>query len=139
MISKSQYLGVYAKCSDITPSIDANIYRLLNKVNALLQAATNAKVPLPINVKTKSQISGDTNGGFRPQDCPVGAKSSAHKQGLACDIYDPSGALDNFVSDKAQAKLIEALDLTFEHKDYTDGWCHVQIVRVPSGKRFYIP
>ena len=94
---------------------------------------------MPINMKTRNQISGDANGGFRPQDCKVGAPNSNHKQGLAVDIYDPVESLDNFVNDPKQAKLIEGLGLYFEHKDYTKGWCHVQIVPPKSGKRFFIP
>ena len=139
MISKKDYLGIYANCADITPTVEANIYRLLSKVNALIQAATLNKIPTPINIKTRNQISGEANGGFRPQDCKVGAPNSLHKQGLAIDLYDPTGALDNWVNEPKQAKLIESLGLYFEHKDYTQGWVHVQLNPPKSGKRFYIP
>lgn len=139
MISRKDYLGTYAGCNDITPAISANIDRLLSKVNALIAYLQQDKVNVPINMKTRSQISGELNGGFRPQDCSVGAPNSNHKQGLAVDLFDPLGKIDEWVTNPSNLKKIQALDLYFEDKSKTDGWCHVQIVPPRSGKRWYMP
>ena len=139
MISRKDYLGTYAGCSDITPAISVNIDRLLNKVNALLAYMQQDKVIVPINMKTRTQISGDLNGGFRPQDCAIGAPNSNHKQGLAVDLYDPLGKVDEWVTNPNNLKKIQALDLYFEDKSATEGWCHVQIVPPKSGRRWFLP
>ena len=139
MISRKDYLGTYAGCSDIAPAISVNIDRLLNKVNALMAYMQQDKVIVPLNMKTRSQISGELNGGFRPQDCAIGAPNSNHKQGLAVDLYDPLGKIDEWVTNPNNLKKIQALDLYFEDKSATDGWCHVQIVPPKSGRRFFLP
>ena len=139
MISRKDYLGSYAGCSDITPAISVNIDRLLNKVNALLAYMQQDKVIVPINPKTRSQISGELNGGFRPSDCKVGSEKSQHKQGNALDLYDPLGLVDAWTTNPNNLKKIQALDLYFEDKSVTAGWCHVQIVPPKSGRRWFLP
>ena len=139
MISRKDYLGVYAGCSDITPAISANIDRMLTKVNSLIAYLNKDGIQVPVNPKTKSQISGDANGGFRPQDCAVGAPNSNHKQGLAVDLYDPKGEIDAWVTNPANLKYILAIDLYFEDKSVTPSWCHVQIVSPKSGRRWFLP
>jgi len=140
MISMQDYLGPWAKSKDLTPARRANAARLLTAVNTLLMGAMQEKIPLPINPKTKSQISGETYGGFRPQDCPQGSPNSAHKEGLAVDIYDPSGAIDAWLQNSPAAqKKYEELGLYFEHPSKTSGWSHWGLRRPPSGKRFFYP
>lgn len=140
MISRKDYLGVYAGCSDITPAISANIDRMLTRVNSLIAYMSKDGIIVPVNPKTKSQISGDANGGFRPQDCAVGSPKSNHKLGLAVDLYDPDGGkIDEWVTNPINIKYIIAIDLYFEDKKSTPGWCHVQIVPPKSGRRWFLP
>lgn len=140
MISKVQYIGVHSKSPDLTPARLANIDRLLSRVNALMMIAMKDKVLFLDNPNTKSQVSGETFGGFRPQDCPIGAPGSAHKEGLAVDLYDPVGKIDKWLLESPVAqKAIEDLDMYFEHPNATVGWSHWSIKRPLSGKRFFIP
>lgn len=65
---------------------------------------------------------------------------TAHMTGEAIDINDPNGDLDNWLMDTAEGKqAVKELDLYIEHKDYTAGWCHVQIRKTKSGNRYFIP
>ena len=141
MISIEQYFGKYTtKHKDVTPSRYANAQRLLGKVNSLMQTLIQKGVEFPVNPVTKSQISGDKNGGFRPQDCPIGASNSAHKECMAVDIYDPKGEIDDYLNHNPEAiEVINDLDMYFEALPYTTGWSHMQIRRTASGRRFFIP
>lgn len=108
---------------------------MLEKVNALLESAEAHGVDLKVNPSTKTYISGKTYGGFRPQDCPIGAPQSAHKIARAVDVYDPQGELDRWITD---ARLAE-FDLYREHPAHTTGWCHLSDKAPRSGRRTFIP
>lgn len=139
-ISKAQYLGTYAKSKDLTAERLANIDRLLTKVNHLMMIAMQDGVVFLDNPKTKSQVAGEKNGGFRPQDCLIGAPKSAHKEGLACDLYDPTGKIDKWLNtSKVAAKAIADLDMYFEAESSTIGWSHWSIKPPASKRRFFIP
>jgi len=138
VISKTQYLGTYAKSKDLTPARLANLDRLLTNVNRLMQFCQSHGIDFKVNPKTGSQISGETNGGFRPQNCPVGAASSAHKICLAVDLYDPVGEIDTFLMVNSEAQeLARELGFYFEHPQHTVGWSHWGLV--PKSKMFFIP
>lgn len=142
MISKAQYIGVHVNSSDLTPARLANIDKLLRAVNRLMMEGVKCGVIFPTNKATKSQVSGETFGGFRPQSCKIGAPHSAHKDGLAVDIYDPLGAIDTWVMQSKEAKAIfenPLVDMYFEHPSATVGWSHWSIKRPPSGNRFFYP
>ena len=140
MISMKDYLGVYANSKDLTPERQANAQRLLKAVNSLIMQGMKDKILFLDNPRTKCQIAGEKNGGFRPQDCPIGAPNSAHKEGLAVDLYDPVGAIDRWLMDSPTAmKKYEELGLYFEAPASTIGWSHWSLKRPPSGKRFFIP
>lgn len=140
MISLRDYLGKYDGHKDLTPARYANAQRLLGKVNSLMAAMMEAGVEFPVNPATKCQVGGSGNGGFRPQDCPVGAPGSAHKQGLAVDIYDPHGDIDDWLNNDVEAREIYTeLELYFEALSSTVGWSHWSLVRPVSGRRFFIP
>lgn len=140
MISKQQYLGIHAKSSDLTSARLANIDRLLTSVNRLMMLGVKENIIFPINKNTGSQISGEIFGGFRPQSCPIGASNSAHKEGLAVDIYDPIEAIDSWLKTSDTAReLYEQLGLYFEKPDYTRGWSHWSLKKPISGNRFFIP
>ena len=138
MISKSQYLGTYAKSKDLTPVRLANMDALLTKVNRLMQFCSSHGVEFKVNPKTGSQISGELNGGFRPQSCTIGAEHSAHKEGLAVDIYDPLDEIDAFLMTNKEAQdLYKELGFYFEHPSKTPTWSHWGIV--PKSQRWFYP
>lgn len=140
MISNRDYLGKWSGSLDLTPVRYANMLRLLPKVNTLMQIASADGVVFQVNPATKTQVAGQTYGGFRPQDCPQGAPQSAHKEGLAVDIYDPDGSIDNWLlTAPAAQRAIADLDMYFEHPSATIGWSHWSIKRPSSGKRFFYP
>lgn len=62
---------------------------------------------------------------------------SNHLTCSAVDIYDPNGSLQKWVL--ANIPLLEQAGLYCEDFKYTNGWCHFQIVKPASGKRFFIP
>lgn len=100
-----------------------------------MEAYQEAGGKLEFNQKTKSYISGDKFGGFRPQDCPIGAPQSAHKCAQAVDIYDPDEKLDKWINDA----VLEKFDLYREAPQATLGWLHVSTKRPNSGKRTFLP
>lgn len=139
-ISLEQYFGKYAKSKDLTPARYANARRLLNAVNRLELLAISEGVVFPVNPKTGSGVSGDTYGGFRPQDCPQGASHSAHKDCEAVDRYDPFNKIDDWLITSPEArKLYEEMGMYFEHPKATLGWSHWSIRRPASGNRFFYP
>lgn len=135
MISIGDYFGPHIGSQDATEDRMANAEVLLEKVNALLQAAEHNGVELDMNPKTQTLVSGTQFGGFRPQNCPQGAPHSSHKEGMAVDVYDPSGALDRWVSDL----ILEKHGLYREHPADTNGWCHLTTRAPASGRRTFHP
>lgn len=135
MISIDQYFGGYCTHPDASAGKWTAAEGLLDRVNRLLERAESEGVTIPINEKTGSQVSGTENGGFRPNDCSVGAPSSKHKQGRAVDVYDPGGFLDNWITDT----ILEEFGLWREHPDDSLGWCHLQDVAPKSGRRTFKP
>lgn len=135
MISLSDYIGAHADSPDWTVERQANAATMLEDVNRLLAEAEAKGIDLEMNPQTKTLVSGVSYGGFRPQECPQGAPHSAHKEGLAVDIYDPHGALDRWVTDL----ILEKYGLYREHPADTNGWCHLTSRAPGSGKRSFHP
>ena len=135
MISPSDIIGPWRNSPDLTQDRLENINDLIPPVNALLAKAKAAGIPLPINPKTGTQVSGAQFGGFRPQTCPIGAPLSAHKQGMAVDIYDPTNALDDWITDE----VLIACGLFREGGRWTPGWTHLTTRRPASGNRTFQP
>jgi len=127
-----QYVGVHADSPDWTEQRQENAQKLLVQVNALEESCD---FDWPINPATKSQVSGQTYGGFRPQDCPQGAPHSSHKEGLAVDVYDPQNTLDGALTDE----ILEQFELYREAPQSTPHWCHLTIRPPGSGKRTFQP
>jgi hypothetical protein len=94
-------------------------------------------VVFPTNPATKTQVAGETYGGFRPQDCPQGAPHSAHKEGLAVDRYDPSGAIDSWLLKNQYA--LGSCGVYIEHPSTTKGWSHWSIRPPASGHHVFYP
>lgn len=135
MISPSDVIGPWRNSPDLTQDRLENINDLIPPVNALLAKAKAAGIPLPINPKTGTQVSGEQYGGFRPQTCPIGAPLSAHKQGMAVDIYDPTNALDAWITDD----VLRECGLYREAPKATPGWTHLTTRRPGSGNRTFVP
>jgi len=135
VISIDQYFGIYANHPDAGPGMYHSAESLLERVNRLLQEAMNQGVPPRTNPKTNSQVSGETNGGFRPQDCPIGAARSSHKQARAVDVYDPDNQLDDWLNDE----ILTEFGLYREHPDDTPRWCHLSDKAPGSGRRTFHP
>jgi hypothetical protein len=68
---------------------------------------------------------------------PNASPNSKHLQGLAIDIYDPDGDLDEWCL-KCLVHL-EQIGLWLEHPSSTKGWCHLQTIPPKSGKRVFYP
>ena len=135
MISPSDYFGPYSEHPDLTQPRKDNAYALLERVNNLLVLAEANGVELHNNPRTATMVAGDANGGFRPQDCKIGALHSNHKEGRAVDIFDPHGDLDRWLTD---GRLTSA-GLYRESPTATEGWCHLSDLPPHSGKRTFQP
>lgn len=134
-ISFEQYFGPWIDNADATDERKANARVMLVAVNNLLDEAAQDGVPCPVNPATGSQVSGQTLGGFRPQNAAQGAPQSSHKQGMAVDVFDPTNALDNYVTDE----ILEAFDLYREAPASTPHWIHLTTRAPGSGRRTFMP
>jgi hypothetical protein len=136
MITIEEYVGPHADSPDWTLERLDNAEHLLVNVNALLEDLTTRFGIAPeVNPHTGSQVSGQTFGGFRPQNCPQGAPDSSHKQGAGVDVYDPQNALDGALNDT----LLAQYQLYREHPDSTNGWLHLSTRAPHSGNRTFLP
>ena len=137
MITLAQYIGVHAASKDWTTARQTSAMALLASVNALMLDAIADHVVFLINPKTGNQISGQTFGGFRPQNCPQGAPNSNHKKGKAIDLYDPYNQVDQWCA--ANLGKLEKHGIWIEHPDDTPTWSHWQSVPPRSGNRMFKP
>jgi hypothetical protein len=135
MITLEDYFAGHPGHPEITGDIRANATAMLRQVNLLLQNAAAVGLELPINPTTGTQVSGQTNGGWRPQACPEGAPNSSHKQGRGVDIYDPDGDLDDWIDDS----ILGQYSLYREAPEATRGWCHLTDRAPHSGRRSFMP
>ena len=134
-LSLLDYFGNWFDHEDATEERKAAASELLDRVNALLVEAEAHGVDLKINPRTHSYVSGETYGGFRPQDCPQGAPNSSHKLARAVDIYDPDNTLDAYVTDA----ILTAHGLYRESPTATNRWCHLSDKAPGSGRRTFQP
>lgn len=137
MITLTQYAGPHRTHPDWTPARQLNAQTLLARSWALEAEMAAAGVVFPDNPATKSGISGQTFGGFRPQSCPIGAPNSHHKEGRGLDRYDPRGEIDAWCM--ANQARLERHGIWLEHPDATPGWSHWQSAAPRSGNRVYRP
>ena len=135
MISLSDYFGPWIDHPDATPERKEAARAMLYKVNLFLVEAEANGVEISTNPHTETCISGQTYGGFRPQNCPQGAPHSSHKEARAVDVYDPFGDLDRWITDA----WLEAAGLYREAPDSTHGWAHLTDKAPPSGHRTFNP
>jgi hypothetical protein len=132
-----QYFGKWLGHKDVTMPIIDNAKRLVDACNKLIAAMESTGLTFTINPITQSLVGGETLGGFRPQDCPIGAPQSAHKQGLAVDIYDPDNRIDNWII--GHQKILNEFGLYFEHPTATPRWSHWSTRKPKSGRRIFYP
>lgn len=137
MITLAQYVGPHYASPDWTPARRANAEDLLKRCAALEAEMVRAGVEFPDNPATGSGVSGQTFGGFRPQNCPQGAPGSSHKEGRAVDRYDPRGQIDAWVM--IHQDRLEAHGLYIEHASATPGWSHWTTRAPRSGSRAFMP
>ena len=137
IFSLKDYVGTH------WPSPDWNDVRIANAQMLIvacgkLQARMEADgIHFPLNPKTGTTISGEIYGGFRPQDCPIGAPHSAHKEGQAVDRYDPDNLIDAWLM--AHQDALETCGIYIEHPDSTPTWSHWS-TRIPSsGHHVFYP
>lgn len=135
MISLTDYFGKYQDLCE--GEIEQNATVLLMKCYNLWAAMRIAGVEFPVNPKTGSNVSGETLGGIRPQSCATGAPTSAHKQGMAVDIYDPKGEIDKWLL--AHPDTLEKFGIYIEHPDDTPGWSHWSTRAPKSGRHIFKP
>ena len=132
-----QYFGKWLKSKDVTIEIIDNAKRLCAAVNRLISVMELTGFEFKINPITGTIVGGETLGGFRPQDCPIGAPLSAHKQGLAVDLFDPDNKIDSWLI--GHQKLLKDYGLYFEHPTATPRWSHWSIRKPRSGRLFFYP
>lgn len=122
---------------DLTAEIDANAVTTVRLVNLLLERAQVAGVEIEDNPRTGNPVSS----GWRPpsinKNTPNAAPKSKHLLGLACDIYDPEGDLDEWLDGNEQ--VLVDIGLWREHPSATKGWTHCQTVPPRSGRRTFYP
>lgn len=135
MITQEDYFKAYAGHPEITDEIRINAAELLTAVNELLEACILLGWTPKVNPATGTLISGQQNGGWRPQECPIGAPNSSHKQGKGVDVADADNTLDGLITDD----LLAAHGLYREHPDDTPKWCHLTTRAPKSGRRTFKP
>lgn len=121
------------------PDVRDNASRTVDLVNQLLGRAADAGV----YPATSDNGFGCVRSGWRPPSVnamtPNAAKNSLHMSGMAIDLNDDDGELDEWlITDAGQAALTE-LGLWMEHPAATKGWCHLQTKPPKSGRRVFYP
>lgn len=137
LITLEDYAGPWGKSPDWTADRQDNAGDLLSRVNPLLDCMRADGVRVHGNPKTNTLVSGETYGGFRPQDCPIGAPGSSHKTGQAIDLFDPADTLDAWCM--AHLDLLDQFGLYLEHPAATPTWCHLTTRAPKSGRRVFFP
>ena len=122
---------------ELTPEVKANAEKTVALVNGLLAVLETAGIPLEIHPVNRTVISS----GWRPHQINRQVKGAAvrskHITGEAIDLYDPEGAIDDYLIDNPEPLV--ALGLYQEHPSATKGWAHIQIIPPRSGKRVFYP
>lgn len=134
MISFNDYItssGKYperASSEDLTDQVKSNANLLLATINAFLTELEFEEI-----IKVSS--------GFRPASVNAsvgGVKRSLHMSGLAIDIEDPSGLLDQAI--KKKPELLDKFGLWLEDPGFTPGWSHLDLgSRASRPIRIFLP
>lgn len=142
-ITRADYFAGYPGHAEITPELEAAADALLAPVNKFLFRAAQAGVPIRRNPVTGTAVSGQQNGGWRPQSCPIGAPRSKHKIARGVDVYDPDRFLAAWALTDEGKAAAEEIGLWFEDVRWTPGWLHCQDIAAGNPPRpevrFFIP
>ena len=126
MITISEYFGTKIHREDATEERKEHARVLLECVNALLTEAEEHGIHIPKDPDTGSQISGAKDGhgdgGFRLSNSTTGKPGSAHKEGMAVDVFDPDNRLDDWIT----REILIKHGLYREAKIHTPNWTHLQ-------------
>lgn len=133
MFTLDEYFGQHQS----NPKAIENAMKLLAACTELQGYLAADGVIFHVNPATRTVISGNTYGGFRPQCCPQGAANSAHKTGQAVDIYDPGNKIDDYLMEHQD--LLETCGIYIEHPGKTPGWSHWGIRPPASGRHVFMP
>lgn len=134
MLTLQALFGKYLKHKDATSEMKDRGVVFVGVVNKLMAVMMADGVKFHVNPITGSIVSGETLGGFRPKDCPIGAEKSSHKNAEGVDLYDPLGEIDAWL--QAHASSLRPYGLYFEHPKATPRWSH-WTVRAPKSKRLF--
>jgi hypothetical protein len=137
MITSSQYFGPFWEHPDATLEKKMAAEKMLASVNALRAEAAADGVKFEVNPNTGNFISGNGHGGFRPEDCPIGADHSTHKDGRGVDNHDPLRRFAYWC--RHHEDRLKEHGLYMEREEWTPTWVHLQNVPPRSGKIAYIP
>ena len=112
----------------LTPDIERNAARTVLLANSLLSRFGESR-------KVKS--------GWRPpainSATPNAATNSKHMTGLAIDLADPDGDLDDWCMSTFGLAQLADIGLWLEHPSATKGWTHWQSIPPKSGNRVFYP
>ena len=126
-----------AYAHELTDATVRNAAVTVERVNRLLYVMAQHGVHAECRPDSGSPVAS----GWRPvainARVPAAVPDSPHIIGAACDLYDPLNALDGWCV--AHAHVLADLELWLEHPEYTEGWCHVQIVALRCGSRMFRP
>jgi len=137
VITLEDYFGPFFNHPDATVEKKANAGALLEQVNGLRDDARADGVVFVVNPHTGNFISGNGHGGFRPEDCTVGADNSPHKDGNGVDNYDPRRSFAAWC--RMHPERLAARGLYMEREEWTPTWVHLQRVPPRSGRIAFIP
>ena len=117
-------------------SIQSAALLTVGRANLLLDRLALAGVPLEANDRGSL-----VNSGYRPAainaTIPGAARRSKHMLGLAVDINDPDGMVDDWCMNNLD--VLEEIGVWLEHPSATKCWTHWQIVPPGSGNRCFYP
>ena len=140
MVTIEAYFGKFLDHPDVTQTHKAAAGCLLAACAQLEAFAKQDGVGFPTNPFTKSGVSGSLYGGFRPQDCKIGAAKSSHKDAKAIDLYDPLGHIDQWCfANSERGGRLEQCGIYLEHPSKTHGWSHWTIKPPGSKNRVFFP
>ena len=137
MFNIQEYFGKFHDHPDATQDRKDNAACLIMACGNLMKLALADGVKFQTNPFTRTIISGQTLGGFRPKDCPQGAPGSSHKEGMGVDLFDPDEDIDDWCL--ANLDKLEACGIYIENPSATPSWSHWTTRAPKSGNRVFLP
>lgn len=135
-----EYLGTVFM-ADLPKDIAANVKSLLGVINEVLtkfgsgRKITSGYRSIEHHRKIYNKINADrAKTGLPALKIPMG---SAHLSGLAIDLEDANGDLDEWCVENID--WLTEKGVYIEHPDHTKGWCHMQLRASKSGNNPFIP